>query len=213
MIGVPQDHRILDKSTASGHPPNPLSQQRPQRATARGANALDRCDENRGRIVTRSRRQGIRRHRAVGRYQGKPRRTSKGRCPFTHFRSIRQRSKAPHAQRATQLVCIGHVRRRRDRNADGSELHAGIRVSYRDGTARDQGIRQRLSAFFLERWNDASMSQRNPDSGGVHFIVAGYDEGKPYGTVYLLNVPRQPDPQPRQRGGVWNDLGRPDRNR
>lgn len=66
---------------------------------------------------------------------------------------------------------------------------------------------RRLSSFFLDRWNEASMSQRNPDSGGVYFIVAGYDEGEPYGTVYLLNVPKQPDPQPRNEEGFGMTWG------
>ena len=59
----------------------------------------------------------------------------------------------------------------------------------------------RLSAFFVKRWNEAVMSERTTDSDGISFIVSGYDEGKPYGTVRFFSVPGQPIPEPRSENG------------
>lgn len=57
---------------------------------------------------------------------------------------------------------------------------------------------QRLSTFFMERWNE-SMPQDYPGSGMV-FIVGGYSPIEAYGEVFLFNIPRQPDPQPQNVG-------------
>lgn len=64
-------------------------------------------------------------------------------------------------------------------------------------TIRDYA--KRISDFFLARWNEAKMPTNIP-TGGMDFILGGYNENEPYGEVYLFNVPRTPDPQPRNEG-------------
>ncbi len=58
---------------------------------------------------------------------------------------------------------------------------------------------KRISDFFLARWNEAGMPNEMP-TGGMEFIIGGYNENEPYGEVCLFNVPRTPDPQPRNEG-------------
>ncbi len=61
-----------------------------------------------------------------------------------------------------------------------------------------------LSTFFLARWN-AHPTQKGPAGGDMTFIVGGYNEGEPYGEVYLFSIPNQPDPEPRNSGA--NNFG------
>jgi len=51
---------------------------------------------------------------------------------------------------------------------------------------------EKLSDFFLKQWN----SKMPPDHGGpgMTFVVGGFDEDKPYGSVYLFTVPKEPKP-------------------
>ena len=59
---------------------------------------------------------------------------------------------------------------------------------------------QKLSDFFQERLKSAEQTRRPPGADTV-FIVGGYDEGKPYGEVYLVSIPhQQPNPDPRNDG-------------
>jgi len=56
---------------------------------------------------------------------------------------------------------------------------------------------KRLSDFFMSRWKET----KSPDSGpGMSFVVGGYDPRAAYGSVFVFNVPNQPDPQPRNAG-------------
>lgn len=61
---------------------------------------------------------------------------------------------------------------------------------------------EELSRFFKEQWKKSDMPSdyKGPD---MTFIVGGYDEGAPYGRVFLFGIPRQPEPQPRNE----NDFG------
>ena len=61
----------------------------------------------------------------------------------------------------------------------------------------------RLSEFFRCQWEDAGMPSQGSESGGMTFVVAGYDVEKPYGSVHLFSIPNSPDPQPRNP----NDFG------
>ena len=56
---------------------------------------------------------------------------------------------------------------------------------------------QQLSNFFQERWNEATIPVDGPTIQGMSFIVGGYDENKPYGSVFLFNVPQSPEPEPK----------------
>ena len=60
---------------------------------------------------------------------------------------------------------------------------------------------KRLGVFFAQKWVDAKMPvQSTPGLVPMIFIVAGYDKGEDYGSVYLLSVPNSPDPQPQNAG-------------
>ena len=48
---------------------------------------------------------------------------------------------------------------------------------------------QRLSDFFMARWNEAGYSVTDPPGGGMSFMVAGYDLTKPYGEVWAFAIP------------------------
>ena len=56
---------------------------------------------------------------------------------------------------------------------------------------------ERLSEFFLKHWKESGMAETGGNSQGMSFVVSGYDEGEPYGTVFLFNVPNAINPEPR----------------
>ena len=60
---------------------------------------------------------------------------------------------------------------------------------------------QRMSNFYMDRWRD----KMPPDhqSSGMTFCVGGFDEGSAYGSVYLFNIPNNPNPEERSA----NDFG------
>ena len=69
-----------------------------------------------------------------------------------------------------------------------------------------QEFAQRLSEFFLARWTEAGMPTANVTSGGMSFIVGGYDENQPYGKVFLFVIPCGPKPveqNPNSFGMTW----------
>jgi hypothetical protein len=59
----------------------------------------------------------------------------------------------------------------------------------------------RLSEFFLRQWKDR-MPEKHPGPG-MTFVVAGFDEDKPYGSVYLFTIPAAAEPVER----APNDFG------
>lgn len=70
-----------------------------------------------------------------------------------------------------------------------------------------QDFADRLSGFFLTRWNDLVGRSANPGEE-IFFLVGGYDEGAPYGRVFLFQVPTQPSPKeqnarPGEFGITW----------
>jgi hypothetical protein len=60
-----------------------------------------------------------------------------------------------------------------------------------------------LSEFFRRRWEDTMP----PDYNGPNmtFIVGGYDPDAAYGKVFLFEIPRRPEPEPRNPGD--NEFG------
>ena len=60
-------------------------------------------------------------------------------------------------------------------------------------------VATQLGAFFMARWKEANPP---PDHNGpsMAFLVGGYDEGDAYGKVFFVEVPRNPEPQPRNAG-------------
>lgn len=57
---------------------------------------------------------------------------------------------------------------------------------------------QELSNFFMNRWKEAMPN--NYKGPNMAFIVSGYDPGAPYGKVFVFEIPRKPEPQPRNPG-------------
>lgn len=54
---------------------------------------------------------------------------------------------------------------------------------------------KKLSEFFMKRWKE--LMPQNYQGPSMSFIVGGYNEGKPYGNVYLFYIPKKPTPEPR----------------
>lgn len=55
-------------------------------------------------------------------------------------------------------------------------------------------IAAELGTFYAEQWKAAGMPASPADGECMNFLVAGYDEGEPYGHVYVVTVPNAPDP-------------------
>jgi hypothetical protein len=63
----------------------------------------------------------------------------------------------------------------------------------------------RLSEFFLRQWT-ATMPSSIPTGQDMVFLVAGYDDGAPYGRVFEIFIPSRPKPVemlPGNFGAVW----------
>lgn len=56
----------------------------------------------------------------------------------------------------------------------------------------------RLSEFYLARWKEGTPP--NYEGPPMTFIVGGYDEGSPYGKVFLLHIPVEPKPAEQNPG-------------
>lgn len=69
-----------------------------------------------------------------------------------------------------------------------------------------QEFAQRLGDFFLQQWNAAV-----PDTyagPSMAFVVGGFNENEPYGRVFLIEIPKRPDPveqqpRPNEFGITW----------
>lgn len=70
-----------------------------------------------------------------------------------------------------------------------------------------QDFAQRLSDFFMARWADAGMPNPAPLGTDMIFLVGGYDEGAPYGSVFEIFIPSRPAPHETlpagQFGATW----------
>lgn len=54
---------------------------------------------------------------------------------------------------------------------------------------------EHLATFFMEQWKNEGMPKAKTWSESqMIFLVAGFDEGEPYGKVFELNIPRNPKP-------------------
>jgi hypothetical protein len=77
------------------------------------------------------------------------------------------------------------------------------------GLAPDQRLpiadfAQRLSDFFLRQWK--AKMPANYQGQNMEFIVAGFNENQPYGSVYLFAIPSRPAPveqAPNDFGITW----------
>ena len=64
---------------------------------------------------------------------------------------------------------------------------------------------KQLSSFFMLQWEKAKMP-KDYEGPNMTFVVGGYDEGKPYGDVFLFEIPGAPDPRerhPNMFGMTW----------
>lgn len=63
---------------------------------------------------------------------------------------------------------------------------------------------KKFSDFFLKQWqNKGPKNYRGP---GMTFVIAGFDQKSPYGSVHLLNIPNQPvaeEQSPNTFGVTW----------
>jgi len=50
-----------------------------------------------------------------------------------------------------------------------------------------------LGHFFLKRWTDSGMPLGSPENNMI-FLVAGFDEDAPYGKVFRVMIPSEPNP-------------------
>ncbi|MDC6383881.1 hypothetical protein D2V93_15930 [Flagellimonas taeanensis] len=65
---------------------------------------------------------------------------------------------------------------------------------------------QSLSDFFSQQWTEAGMPDAaNYQGQNMTFIVAGYNQGDAYGSVYQFDIPRAPNP--RQQNPNREDFG------
>lgn len=66
-----------------------------------------------------------------------------------------------------------------------------------------------LKDFFLEQWQEYSSTLTEEyDGPPMAFIVGGFNKGEPYGRLYLLYIPSEPEPieqhtPPNNFGTVW----------
>jgi hypothetical protein len=69
----------------------------------------------------------------------------------------------------------------------------------------------RFSNFFMERWKDHKMPEpeehKRLNEPDMVFLIGGYDEGEPYGRVFEVGIPSNPEPKPwhpgTSFGPVW----------
>jgi hypothetical protein len=67
---------------------------------------------------------------------------------------------------------------------------------------------KQLAAFFLDQWNAVMPNPLPPETPDMVFLVGGYDQDAPYGRVFELSIPRNPDPKEwfsgnAEFGAVW----------
>jgi len=67
-----------------------------------------------------------------------------------------------------------------------------------------KGFVKKFTDFFLEQWQNKMPN--NYDGPGITFIIGGFSEKSPYGSMYLLNIPNEPSPKeqsPDSFGIAW----------
>lgn len=50
----------------------------------------------------------------------------------------------------------------------------------------------KFSDFYMQQWN--AVMPADYSGPNMTFVVAGFDEGEPYGKVYIIDIPRSPSP-------------------
>jgi len=84
------------------------------------------------------------------------------------------------------------------------EFEAGIAD---EGRLPVKQFAERLSEFFLKQWKNLKMPEKLPPGNDMTFMVAGYDEGAAYGTLYAFQVPSDATPKllipDQQFGANW----------
>jgi hypothetical protein len=71
-------------------------------------------------------------------------------------------------------------------------------------------IAEQLSAFFMKQWSDQGMPKpeewRAAKSPDMVFLMAGYDDGEPYGRVYEVDIPSRPEPKELHPGNSFGPV-------
>jgi hypothetical protein len=68
-----------------------------------------------------------------------------------------------------------------------------------EGRLQVSDFAEKLSSFFKQQWQ---VTMPADFSGpGITFVVAGFDEGEPYGKVFVIELPASPDPEERNPDG------------
>lgn len=80
------------------------------------------------------------------------------------------------------------------------EFEAELSSKANLGRLSVQDFAQRLSAFFVARWNAANMPKV---ADPMVFIVGGFDEGATYGRIFQVSIPNSPAPVEQ----VGNEFG------
>jgi len=86
------------------------------------------------------------------------------------------------------------------------EFEAGLKTA-NVGKLGVAEFAQKLSAFFLGKWNTLVNRPANPNEE-ISFLVGGYDDGAAYGRGFLFQIPSKPAPAeqnagPGQFGITW----------
>jgi len=66
-----------------------------------------------------------------------------------------------------------------------------------------QAVAQKLSDFFMQKWQAGGMPNLPPAGNDMLFLVAGYDRGEVFGRVYSITIPSKPTPTLILPSGVF----------
>jgi len=61
-----------------------------------------------------------------------------------------------------------------------------------------QEFAQKFSEFYMQQWTTAMPADYVGPN--MTFVVAGFNEGEPYGKVFIIDIPKKPDPVAQQTG-------------
>lgn len=61
----------------------------------------------------------------------------------------------------------------------------------------------KLGDYFLDRWKAQMPMPPKYTGSPMTFVVAGFDEGQPYGRVFVIDIPTNPTPQENHSGDTF----------
>jgi 20S proteasome alpha/beta subunit len=78
-------------------------------------------------------------------------------------------------------------------------------ISLQEERLSVEAFSKRLSDFFLTQWT--SRMPKDYKGLGMAFVVGGFDEDSPYGSVFEFNIPNEPDPKEAAKGEFGMTMG------